>query len=194
MSAHPRRRGPALPIRTRRLLLREFEPGDEAGVAAWSCDRRVTRHLLHGPRTELGAKRHLAALLHARRERPRRRWDLAVTLADGGALIGACDLALTAPGEATIGYLLVPRHWGLGYGTEVAAALVRLAFESLGVERVISLVAVANERSANVLTRAGLAWDATLRGYGRIRNRRFDADRYVLERRCWRKAGPAGCP
>lgn len=188
MSARPRRRNPALPIRTARLVLREFSASDEADVAAYSADPRVTRHLLHGQRDARAAALHLAAVLRQQHARPRRSWELAVTLADDGRLVGACDLTLVAPREAVIGYLLRHAHWRRGYGTEVATALVQAAFRSLAVDRVSSMVAVDNERSARVLTRAGLRWEAMLRRYGRIGGRWLDVNVYALERELWERS------
>lgn len=189
MSARPRRRKLVLPIRTARLVLREFTAGDEADVIAYSGDRWVTFHLLNGHRDAQAAAQHLAAVLRQQRARPRRAWELAVTLAGDGRLVGACDLTLVAPREAVIGYLLRPAHWRRGYGTEVATALVQTAFEVLGVSRVSSMVAVDNERSARVLTRAGLRWGAMLRHYGRIGRRWLDVHVYALERELWRRPG-----
>lgn len=188
MSAPPRRRKLVPPIRTTRLVLREFTADDQADVIAYSGDPRVTYYLLHGRRDAREAKLHLAAVLRQQQARTRRAWELAVTLADDGRLVGACDLTLVAPREAVIGYLLQRAHWRRGYGTEVAAALVRTAFEVLGVSRVSSMVAVDNERSALVLTRAGLRWEAMLRRYGRIDGRWLDVHVYALERELWQRS------
>ena len=188
MSAPPRRRKLVMPLRTARLLLREFTAGDEADVVEYSADVRVTRHLLHGQRDARAAAQHLAAVLREQRARRRRAWELAVTLAADGQLVGACDLTLVAPREAAIGYLLRPAHWRRGYGTEVAAALVQAAFSVLAVSRVSSMVAVDNERSARVLTRAGLRWEAMLRRYGRIGDRWLDVHVYALDRESWQRS------
>ncbi len=188
MSTRPRRRKLPLPIRTARLKLREFTADDEADVVAYSSDPLVTRHLLQGQRDARAAALHLAAVLRQRRAPTRRAWELAVTLAGDGRLVGACDLTLVAPREAVIGYLLRPAHWRRGYGTEVAAALVQAAFERLAVARVSSMVAVDNERSARVLTRAGLRWEAMLRRYGRIGHRWLDVHVYAMERERWERS------
>ena len=62
------------------------------------------------------------------------------------------------------------------------------AFERLAVSRVSSMVAVDNERSARVLTRAGLRWEAMLRRYGRIGNRWLDVHVYAMERELWERS------
>jgi ribosomal-protein-alanine N-acetyltransferase len=188
MRAQPRRRKFVPPIRTARLVLREFTPADEADVVAYSSDPQVTHHLLHGQRNARAAALHLATVLRQQRARTRTAWELAVTLAGDGQFVGACDLTLVAQHEAVIGYLLRPAHWRRGYGTEVAEALVQTAFDRLGVSRVSSMVAVDNERSARVLTRAGLRWEAMLRRYGRIGHRWLDVHVYALERELWERS------
>ena len=65
------------------------------------------------------------------------------------------------------------------------AAFRAAGCEVLGVSRVSSMVAVDNERSALVLTRAGLRWEAMLRRYGRIDGRWLDVHVYALERELW---------
>ena len=102
-----------------------------------------------------------------------------------GRLIGACDLALTARGEADLGYLLARRHWGHGYGSELARALVELGFGSLGLRRLSAIVAIENERSRRVLGNAGLRWDALLRRHVRTLGRSWDCHRYAIERSRW---------
>lgn len=186
-----------LPTGTARLVLREFVAADETALIAWSCDERVTRHMPFGPRDAEGAKRHLATLLRQQSSASRDSWELAVTLADGGGAIGACEISLTSRTTAEIGYVLARRHWGHGYATELARALARLAFEELGVERVDSTVDVANVRSMQVLEKAGLRWEGMQRRHARSRGRWWDAHLYSVSRDDWDHAGvsalaPAG--
>jgi len=176
-------------------VLREFVPADEASVVAWSCDARVTRHMPLAPRDPEGARRHFASLLRQPSSRSRSVWELAVTLVDGGDPIGACEVSLTSSTSAEIGYVLARRYWGLGYATELAQRLVRLAFEDLGVERVDSTVDVDNVRSMGVLEKAGLRWEALRRHHARARGRWWDAHLYSISLEDWQlgQTGPLAC-
>ena len=174
-----------LPLETGRLRLREFTGDDLAAMTALYCDKRVTRHMLYGPRDELSAKRHLAAVLRRQQERRRDVWELAVTRADDSTIIGACDLTLHSREEAEIGYLIAPAQWRQGYATETAAALAGAAFEQLRVERILSTVEIHNRRSLRVLDKAGLRWEATFRRYARSRKDWWDVHLYTISREDW---------
>lgn len=179
-----------MPAGTARLVLREFVADDEAALVGWSCDQRVTRHMPLAPCDAAAARAHLASLLRQQSQSSRSTWELAVTLAADGTVIGACELSLSSSSVAEIGYVLARRYWGQGFATELARALLRLAFEELGVGRVDSTVAVGNTRSMQVLEKAGLRWEALRRRHARARGRWWDAHLYAVTRDDWRLANP----
>lgn len=184
-----RKPGLALPISSVRLLLRDFRDEDEAAVLECRCDPRVTRHLPYGPRDADSARRHLRELLRQQQDPRRQAWELAVVQHGDGAVVGACDLTLSSPKEAEIGYVLARRYWGQGFGTEVATALIDAAFDGLRVERVTSTVAVANRRSLRVMEKAGLDWDGTSRRHAQVQGKWWDVHLYSISREAWRQAG-----
>jgi RimJ/RimL family protein N-acetyltransferase len=172
-----------LPVLTRRLRLREFEPGDLAAVRALTRDERVLEYTPAETRA-LEAVRRARAAAPARRGR-RRSYELAVELRRGGRLVGACDLALSGARSGDIGYMLAPRHWGHGYGTELACALVEFGFGQLGLRRLAAVVAVENDRSRRVLEKAGFVWDGLMRRHLRTPGATRDCHRYVIDRARW---------
>jgi RimJ/RimL family protein N-acetyltransferase len=173
-----------LPIRTRRLVLRDFEPGDLAALGRVARKGRVPGELPLGGRALAVAER-VAARGRSRLVRARRSFELAVVLRRGAKPIGACDLATSGRRRADIGYVLARRHWGYGYGSEVAVALVDFAFAVLGLDAVTAIVAVGNERSRRVLDKAGLHWDGLMRRHARFAGRWWDCHRYIIERSDW---------
>lgn len=183
-----RRHGPRLPLDTARLQLREFTAGDEPDLAALYTDRRVTRHLLHGPRDAEGVRGHLAGILRRQRGPRRDTWELGAVEAASGRLVGACDLVRHPDGEAEIGYLVAHSRWGRGYATEIAAALVRSAFVDLGARQVIATVATGNSRSLAVLDKLGLRWEASFRRQARDGQREWDVHLYAVAREDWLQA------
>jgi RimJ/RimL family protein N-acetyltransferase len=174
-----------LPIETARLRLREFLADDLPAVTALYREKRVTRHMLYGPRDEASAKRHLNGILKRQQDKRRDLWELAIALADDSTVIGACDLTLHSREEAEIGYLISPKHWRQGYATEAATALAGAAFAQLRVQRVLSTVEIHNERSLRVLDKAGLRWEATFRRYARSRKHWWDVHLYTISRDDW---------
>ncbi len=178
----------ALPLVTSRLELREFVRADLASLGAVADDRRV-RQFAPAESRALDAARRAAT---GPRSAPRRAYELAVIVRRSGKLIGACDLALAGRRAADIGFMLAPRHWGFGYGTEVAAALVGFGFEQLALEHLSAVVAIENERSRHVLENAGLVWEGLMPRALRIGGRCWDCHRYTIDRPRW-LAGQAPC-
>lgn len=58
-----------------------------------------------------------------------------------------------------VGWRLARQYWGCGYATEAASAAVVFAFETLGLEEVVSMTSTINERSRRVMERLGMRRD-----------------------------------
>ncbi|BDZ45666.1 hypothetical protein GCM10025866_15750 [Naasia aerilata] len=63
-------------------------------------------------------------------------------------------------GTAEIGYVFAPDVAGRGYATEACRPLLALAFEELGVHRVMGRLDARNGASARVLERLGMRLEA----------------------------------
>ena len=55
-----------------------------------------------------------------------------------------------------VAYLLAREFWGQGLATEAARAIVRYAFDRLGLSRLICLIDPANQASIGVARRIGM--------------------------------------
>jgi [ribosomal protein S5]-alanine N-acetyltransferase len=174
-----------VPVRTARLILREFVLADFAAVHAYSSDPRVTRYMFFGPRDEDGTVEYLEELLASQLETPRTRFELAVQETASGRVIGACDLSLIEANVVDLGYMLGVENWGKGFATEISLALIDAAFSDLRVERVISTVDVNNKASIRVLEKIGMRWEAVYRKHRRAKNRWWDCHMFVLPRTVW---------
>jgi ribosomal-protein-alanine N-acetyltransferase len=174
-----------IPVRTRRLLLREFVSSDFQAVHAYSSDPRVTRYLFFGPRDEDSTADYLEGLLASQRERPRTRFELAVEDIASARVIGACDLSIIERNVVDLGYMLSIENWGKGLATEIALALIDAAFFDLRADRVISTVDVNNSASIRVLEKIGMRWEAVYRKHRRAKNRWWDCHLFVLPREVW---------
>jgi ribosomal-protein-alanine N-acetyltransferase len=92
---------------------------------------------------------------------------LAVEDRTTGAFLGYAGLQHLEDGpDVELGYYLGRRAWGRGLATEVATELMRHAFASLGLRRVVAVVRPENEASKRVLTKAGLHHDHDAHHYG----------------------------
>ena len=148
---------PIEPIRTERLVLREYVMEDWPALRAYNSDPEVMRYS-PGVASEEDTWSSLAVYVSAQGNEPRKRFDLAVTLAVDGQLIGGCDIYNSWPErrEWSVGYVVRRDCWGQGYATEAAQALVAMAVERLGAHRIIANCAIGNVASARVMEKLGM--------------------------------------
>jgi ribosomal-protein-alanine N-acetyltransferase len=92
---------------------------------------------------------------------------LAVVDAQGGELLGACDVRVLDydPGVGELGFFLGSHARGRGIMTRAVGLISRWTFEALGVARVQLLAHPDNEPSIRVAERAGFAREGLLRLY-----------------------------
>ena len=148
-------------VLTQRLRLRRPRAQDAAAVFEYASDPEVARYADY-PRTRTIAEieDRIAARAPA--------WDAAeeffwlVTLSGADRAIGGASLRVVSH-EAEFGYLLARAHWGKGLGTEIARALVALAFSVPDVRRLSATCDAENVASARVLEKCGLVCEALLR-------------------------------
>lgn len=69
-------------------------------------------------------------------------------------LVGGCSIHKLEDGRHEIGYWIARPFWGLGFATEAASAMMRIA-RSTGLGKVIARRAIDNPASGRVLTKIG---------------------------------------
>ena len=115
-------------------------------------------------------------------ERPRRKFQLAITFPGTGPVIGNCGIRRKPENdwEADIGYELAPEYWGQGYATEAALAIVSFGFREVGLHRISSWCIADNTASAKVLERVGLRPEGRFRENEYFKGRWWDTLLYGL--------------
>jgi RimJ/RimL family protein N-acetyltransferase len=160
---------PEVVLRTPRLALRRFGPADVELLTALDGDPEVMRFLTGGqptPRAVIEDEvlpRYLAE--YARYDRLGH-W--AVEAAGGVGFIGWLGLSPAGGDDLRqleLGWRLRRAAWGRGYATEGARALVRLAFDALGAQRVVAHTMTVNRASRRVMEKAGLRFVRTFFSY-----------------------------
>ena len=148
-------------LRTERLVLRDFVADDWPAVLAYQRHPDYLRYYPWTARSEDAVRAFVQQFVEEQAPRPRRRFQLAVTLPGDGELIGNAGIRRKPENdwEADIGYELAPARWGLGYATEAARALVDHGFREMGLQRISSWCIADNAASARVLERLGLRLD-----------------------------------
>ncbi len=179
---------PWLPLRTPRLILREFREDDLDAVHAYGADPEVSRYMVWGPNTPEDTRAFLDRVLDAQAVWPRRAVSAAVELTCGGPLIGAAELRVIDPDNriGEFGYTFRRDAWGHGYGPEAAAALIRQGFDALGLHRITANCDVRNRRSWRAMEKLSMRREATFRKDVRVKGRWRDTYLYALLKEEWR--------
>ncbi|QPQ55077.1 GNAT family N-acetyltransferase [Allosphingosinicella flava] len=139
--------------RTDRLLLRPGWAEDAPALAAAIGDEAIIRNLASAPWPY-----HLTdAEAFLRAQRDMRLPAFLVTRRTTGApeLIGSVGLGATPDGDIELGYWIARAHWGRGYATEAAAAVVEIARDGLRLKRLVASHFVDNPASGRVLEKLG---------------------------------------
>ena len=174
-------------LTTKRLVLREFEEEDCSAVLAYQSDPRYLRYHDWTQRTEQDVRAFVQMFIVRREEEPRTKFQLAMTLAPHGQLIGNCGIRMNTPDarEADLGYELDPRYWGCGYATEAARALVAFGFHELGLHRIWAWCIAENIASTRVLEKIGMRQEGHLHEHEWMKGRWWDTLLYAILEREW---------
>jgi RimJ/RimL family protein N-acetyltransferase len=147
-------------FKTERLYLRPWRPEDWAPFAALNADPRVMQFYPRPlTREESDA---MANRIHTLIQQ--RGWGFwAVEVLGKAPFIGfvglhipAADLPFSPCVE--IGWRLAADHWGKGYATEAAKEALRVGFERLKLQEIVSFTSTVNRRSIAVMERLGMKY------------------------------------
>jgi ribosomal-protein-alanine N-acetyltransferase len=145
-------------IKTSRLLLRPWKDQDLPAFAAMNADPRVMEFL---PKVLTRAESD--AFAFRIREHFDRRgfgfWPVeAVGIAGFAGFVGLSVPAYQAHFTPCIeiGWRLAHEHWGKGYATEAAKAIIDYGFTDLQLDEIVSFTVPENDRSRRVMERLGM--------------------------------------
>jgi RimJ/RimL family protein N-acetyltransferase len=140
-------------LETERLTLRRPTLADVKAIALLANDRRVaenTRRLPHPYSRE-------HAVEFVQRSSTERRETL--FLIENSLLpIGVVGVDWREPDAPELGYWLGFEHWGRGFGTEAARAVIDFTFEEFEVDQLMAGARVSNPSSRNILEKCGFQW------------------------------------
>ena len=167
-------------LRTARLVLRAPRADDAKAIKALINDRRIaenTARIPH-PYTLKDAKAFIAAASGGSQPL------FVITLADG-RLVGGCGIGTLRADGPEIGYWIGVPHWGNGYATEAARALIDHAFGDLDYEVLRAGARVTNPASRRVLEKCGFQWTGVVLQRVVALNSSAPSDRFRLDRGLW---------
>lgn len=148
-------------LESARLRLRPWRDTDLAEFAQMCTDPQVMRYF-PAPLSRLESAAFIGRVRGHFAEYGYGLW--ALERKDTGAFIGFTGLmnvgfdAPFAP-AVEIGWRLVPEHWGLGYASEAAWAVLRCAFDRLALDQVVSFTTESNLASQKVMQAIGMQRD-----------------------------------
>jgi RimJ/RimL family protein N-acetyltransferase len=150
--------GEAFEIRTARLRIRSWRDEDIEPHAAMNADPRVMEFFP----SVMSPEESAAALARARARIAERGFSFwPVEVVGGASFIGMAGLSIPsfpAPfmPAVEIGWRLIADHWGKGYATEAARAVLAHGFDRLGLPEIVAFTTVANARSRRVMEKLGM--------------------------------------
>ena len=140
-------------LETERLMLRRPTLADVKAIASLANDRRIAenaRRLPH-PYSQDDAVAFVRGIANDKRE-------TVFLIENNHTPIGMVGVDWRQPEAPELGYWLGFEHWGQGFGTEAARAVIDFAFEEFEIEHLISGARVANPSSRNILEKCGFQW------------------------------------
>jgi [ribosomal protein S5]-alanine N-acetyltransferase len=153
-------------LETERLKLRAFTLEDADVFERLVAPREVTDGTLSFPHPvpEGWGLERINRMLESRASGEH--IEFAIRLLETDELIGGIGLSITARHKrSSLGYWLGVEHWGKGYATEAARAVLRYGFEVLNLHRIEAGHYPRNPASGRVLTKIGMQREGVLRAH-----------------------------
>lgn len=156
-------------IETERLILRPYEPSDDRDLHELVSQPEVMEYIPEDPMTLQEARRIIARLQECYpKNTPEKiiKWTLAVVLKETNRVIGSCGLGPLdfSTDETELFYALRKEYWGRGLATEAARAVLKYAFETIKIERLVAVTMPANVSSVKVIEKLGLRFEKKVTG------------------------------
>ena len=151
-------------LKTKRLVLRDFETEDFSDVFVYASDPLVCRFLPWGPVDDVNnSKQFIDKCLRERAEEPRKFYEFAIEYEK--KVIGAVSLRNISfeHKRCEIGYLLNKDFWRKGIMTEASDKVMEFAFNELKVHRLFAVYDPENIASASTLAGLGFIKEAHFR-------------------------------
>jgi RimJ/RimL family protein N-acetyltransferase len=171
----------AMFVETPRLLIRALSVSDLDSYSAMMSDPLVVRFLGDGtPESREACLSYIQSCLRSQAEHGYSRYAVVERRSD--SLIGLCGYKQTEDG-IDLGWRVSRPHWGQGYATESAAAVLEYGLNDLDLSDVYCICATQNVASIRVAEKIGMIFDC-VDHVGGWTVRRYRAPREV------RRVGP----
>lgn len=140
-------------LETERLILRPVTLEDAEAMFAYASDEENVRYTFERNQSLEETRNNIARFYLAS---PLGRWG--IVLKKTGSFIGTIDLHKIDPvlKKAAIGYVIHKDYWNQGLTTEANRAVIHLAFEKIGMNKLVALHDKDNPASGRVMQKSGM--------------------------------------
>jgi ribosomal-protein-alanine N-acetyltransferase len=172
-------------ILTERLVLRQLTARDVKFVYDLFSLEETNRFVSNPPVKDMNEAREIFEKYC--RPKPYL-FRLGIAVKETGELVGTLGLyAINREDRrATLGFDLLPQHWGKGYMTEACRALLDWAFKDLKLNRIQASAEPANTRSLAVMERLGFTREGVLRQLDYYKGAYHDDVMYSMLKEEWK--------
>lgn len=191
------RLAPSYPVRSARLLLRPLTTADADDLVEYRSVPEVCRYVPFEPQSTADV---IARMKGAWRQQTLDQAGDSITLGaelmDSGKLIGDVMVRWVSAEHSCgeIGYVFSPAYSGRGFAAEAVHAGLHLAFDELGLHRVIARIDARNSASARLASRLGMRQEAHLRENEWFKGEWTDEIDFAMLTQEWASRKLAGCP
>jgi ribosomal-protein-alanine N-acetyltransferase len=148
-------------LETSRLILRHPTPDDLDSLYALYRDPEMVRFIPDAPRNYEETRKELEWHRHGHPKHPQLGLWSTIEKASNRYL-GRCGLlpwSIDGQEEVEVAYSIAREHWGRGFATEAARAILTYGFEDLHVPRLVCLIDPQNIASIRVAEKIGMAFE-----------------------------------
>lgn len=165
-------------IETQRLVLRPIVERDAEAIYEYAQKANVGPNAGWKPHDTIEETREIMPLIFLDQK-----GVFGIVERESGKLIGSIGLIGDPKREhrrtRMLGYAIGEAHWGKGYMTEAAKAILEYGFDALDVDLISAYCYPFNERSRSVLLKVGFKYEGTLS----LCEKRYDGE--VLDHECY---------
>lgn len=139
-----------------RFIIRKISHQDHAALAVILTDPKVMQYSTMGVADDKKITAHIDKCLNSYDKNGWGQWVVIDKISN--ELVGICGLnALTLDQQDLIhiSYRIASAHWRKGYALEATNAVIKYAFEQLGLESVYSIIEPVNQPSVSLSLKAG---------------------------------------